>query len=583
MNTPEKTLSLTAAVESVAEDYLALLGAHGVDYLYMGAGTDTAPLVEAYARAQRPGHVSPRYPVPIVAVHENLAVGMAHGYTMVTGRPQAVMLHVSVGAANAVCGIMNAARAQIPMLFTAGRTPLYDHGHKGSRNSEIHWAQEMFDQAGMIRELVKWDYELRDGLQVRDIIERALTIAQTHPRGPVSLTLPREVLAQTPATPTALSGVPCPLPLPCGPAPDAQGVRKIAQAFTTAMCPVIVCTASGADPETVAPLVALCERFGIGVAEANGRVMNFPTDHPLYLGRSVAELTPHADALLFLESDVPWLPGRSEPPAATFVAHAGTDPLFARYPSRAFRSDVTLTTTVAALLPALDTALADAAPTISSRRDRVESLAAQLAAVRSRRWTQAVGTDDNAPINKSFLSQCINEFKPADAIVVNEYSLQRDGLDLVQPGAYFGMPPSAGLGWGMPAALGAQQAAPGRMVIGVFGDGAYLFANPAACHQAAEMHGLPVLTVVYNNECWGAVQSAALGVYPDSHTAAVTQAGRKAPLASIAPVPDFERYVEASRGYGERVTVRAQLRPALQRAAKAVRSGRQALLNVIGS
>lgn len=569
--------------ESVAEDYLALLGAHGVDYLYMGAGTDTAPLVEAYARAQQLGEqggAAPHYPAPILAVHENLAVGMAHGYTMVTGRPQAVMLHVSVGAANAVCGIMNAARAQIPMLFTAGRTPLFDGGRKGARNSEIHWAQEMFDQAGMVRELVKWDYELRDGLQVRETVERALTIAQTHPRGPVCLTLPREVLAQAPATAAGAAAGTRALTLPHGPGPDPDGVRRIAQTLAGARCPVIVCTASGADPATVAPLVALCERFGIGVAEANGRVVNFPTRHPLHLGRSVAELAGHADALLFLESDVPWLPGRTEPPADVFVAHAGTDPVFARYPSRTFRSDVTLTTTVAALLPALAAALAEAGAGALARRDHVAGVAALLAARRQQRWGAAVGT--GGAINKAFLSQCINEMKPADAIVVNEYSLQRDGVDFDELGTYFGLPPSAGLGWGLPAALGAQQAAPGRMVIGVFGDGAYLFANPAACHQAAEMHGLPVLTVIYNNECWGAVQSAALGVYPSSHTAAVTAGGRRAPLSSLAPIPDFELYVQASRGYGERVTERAQLLPALQRAADAVRQGRQALLNVIG-
>jgi acetolactate synthase-1/2/3 large subunit len=78
------------------------------------------------------------------------------------------------------------------------------------------------------------------------------------------------------------------------------------------------------------------------------------------------------------------------------------------------------------------------------------------------------------------------------------------------------------------------------------------------------------------------VQSAALGVYPDAHTAAMTRTGVRAPLASIAPVPDFERYVQASRGYGERVTERAQLLPALDRAAQAVLQGRQALLNVMG-
>lgn len=111
---------------TVAEAYLAILKDRGVDILYVGAGTDTAPIVEAYARAPASGL---NFPVAVVAVHENLAVGMAHGHYMVSGRPQAVMLHVSVGAANAICALMNATRARVPMFFTAGRTPLMKRGH----------------------------------------------------------------------------------------------------------------------------------------------------------------------------------------------------------------------------------------------------------------------------------------------------------------------------------------------------------------------------------------------------------------------------------------------------------------------
>jgi acetolactate synthase-1/2/3 large subunit len=572
--------------ESVAEAYLALLRHHGIDFLYMGAGTDTAPVVEAYARLQAEvdadvgdaQDAAARFPEPVIAVHENLAVGMAHGHTMVSGRPQAVMLHVSVGAANAVCAIMNAARSQVPMLFTAGRTPLFEAGPLGARSQEIHWAQEMFDQAGMLRELVKWDYELRDGVQLRDVVERALSVAMTHPRGPVYLSLPREVLAKAMES----AQPPRALAVPLAPHPDPAGVERLAEQLHRARFPVIVCTASGADPATVAALQRLCETFGIGVVEANGRFVNFPTRHPLHLGRKLADLKAHADAYLFLESDVPWLPATGGPPASAFVAHAATDPGFAGYPMRSFRSDLSLTTSVRGLLPALAAALegrrGGEASAHEDRRRSIEAVGEELRAKRGAARDAAM----DGPITKAFLSHCIDVFKPADAMVVNEYSLQRDWVDFDLPGTYFGIPPSAGLGWGFPAALGAQQAAPGRMVIGVFGDGAYLFANPAACHQAAEMHGLPVLTIVFNNQGWAAVQSAALAIYPDAHAAAQVRQGRKAPLVSIAPVPDFERYVEASRGHGERVTTRDALLPALHRAAEAVRSGRQALVNVMG-
>ncbi len=162
-------MSNARKVESVAEALLVLMQARGIEHLFVNAGTDSASLVEAYARQPQSGLA---FPQPVIATHENLAVGMAHGYTMVTGRPQAVMLHVSVGAANAVCALMNAARDNIPMLFTAGRTPLFEQGRRGARNVPIHWAQEMFDQAGMVRETVRWDYELRDRTPVTPVVDR---------------------------------------------------------------------------------------------------------------------------------------------------------------------------------------------------------------------------------------------------------------------------------------------------------------------------------------------------------------------------------------------------------------------------
>ena len=177
---------------SVAQAYLALLADRGVDYLFGNAGTDFAPLVEAFAQAAQAGISVPR---PILAAHENLAVAMAHGYGMVSRRIPVVMVHVSVGTANMICAAMNAARENVAMLLTAGRSPLTETGLVGSRDGYIHWAQEMYDQAGMIREIVKWDYELRNAEQLATVVDRALAIAASEPRGPVYLSLPREVIA----------------------------------------------------------------------------------------------------------------------------------------------------------------------------------------------------------------------------------------------------------------------------------------------------------------------------------------------------------------------------------------------------
>src|SRR5437660_1447304 len=149
-----------ASVESTADAYLELLAARGVGYFFPNSGTDFAPLIDPYARRLAQGLPAPR---PMTIPPEVPAVGMAHGYALLTGRPQVVMVHVIVGAGNAVGGIINASRSNVPILFSAGRNPLTESGLHGSRNRPIHWAQESFDQAGMIREYVKWDCELRRG------------------------------------------------------------------------------------------------------------------------------------------------------------------------------------------------------------------------------------------------------------------------------------------------------------------------------------------------------------------------------------------------------------------------------------
>src|SRR6478736_6207926 len=222
-------------VDSVAEAYLALLAERGVEYLFANAGTDFAPVVEAYARAAHSGLPAPK---PLIATHENLAMSMAHGYAVASGRVPAVMVHVSVGTANALCGVLNAARSNVPVLFTAGRSPLTEEGLVGARDTYIHWAQEMFDQAGMLREAVKWEYELRNGAQLETVVDRALAIATSPPGGPVYLSLPREVLAEqmsgfsydSPARRVAASP----------PAPDEAAVAAAAEILAGAQHPLII-------------------------------------------------------------------------------------------------------------------------------------------------------------------------------------------------------------------------------------------------------------------------------------------------------------------------------------------------------
>jgi acetolactate synthase-1/2/3 large subunit len=564
------------AVQNVAEAFLVLLKRRGVDNFYVNAGTDFASMVEGYARLPESGL---DFPKPIVCPHENLAVGMANGYWMVTGRTQAVMCHVTVGAANAICNLMNAARDNVPMLFCAGRTPLFEKGKVGSRNGNIHWAQEMFDQGGMLRELVKWDYELRDGINVEQVVDRALTITNASPAGPVYLMLPREVLAQQM---TDLTLTQDELAIPTQPAPDPAALDRLAAMIAAAKCPVIVTATAGRNPKDVPVLAEIADRFAIGVVENFPRYMNFPSSHPMHLGYSSQPILKDADLLIVIESDVPWIPALGEPNANAKIVQIGVDPAFGNYPIRTFRTDLAILSSVTELLKPLSAALERATAgrdaDIEARRRRL----GELHEARHQRVKEMIEPLKASPrMTKPWLNYCLNQVRPADAILVNEYWANREILAIDEPATYFQHSPAGGLGWAVPAAIGAAQAAPDKIVIATVGDGAYMFANPTACHQVSEAQKLPFLTIVCNNAHWGAVENSALGVYPTGHAAESRKAGR-APLSDLAPSPAFEKTVEASGGYGERVTDPADLPNAIKRAIDVIRKERrQALLNVI--
>ena len=555
---------------TVAAAYLAQLAERGVEYLFGNAGTDFAPLIEAYAQAAQTGGAVPR---PILATHENLAVSMAHGYAMVSRRIPAVMVHVSVGTANTICAALNAARENVAILLTAGRSPLTESGLPGSRDGYIHWAQEMYDQAGMIREAVKWDYELRNGEQLATVVDRALAIAASEPRGPVYLSLPREVIAAPmPAQPR-----PRPFSPAAAPAPDATAIAQAAQILAAAKRPLIVTSNAGRDAAAFAALADFAARFAIPVVQHRPRYFSVPSSHPMNLGFDPARLVPRADAILVLECDVPWIPSRVEPAPDCKVIQCGLDPLFARYPVRGFPCDVAIAAGTAAALSALAAALAGKADAAAIEQRRSQIADERAGIVAGWKAAREAGARKN-PLDPAWVSHCIGRAKDEHAIVVNEYTLFAEQCAFEQADLYFGSSSASGLGWGAGAALGAKLARPERSVIAVLGDGAYMFSNPAAVHHASALHELPALFVVMNNSMWGAVERSTRAMYADGRAAK----SNDPPFIRLKQLPAFERLCEAAGGYGERVEDPAALPDALERALAVVANEkRQALLNVI--
>jgi acetolactate synthase-1/2/3 large subunit len=564
-------MSKKLAIESTAEAYLELLAARGVEYLFANAGTDFAPLIEAYAKRFAAGLPLPR---PVTVPHEVPAVAMAHGFAMVTGRPQAVMVHVIVGAANATGGLINAARAGVPMLFTAGRNPITEAGFRGSRNRPIHWAQESFDQGALVREFVKWDYELRNFAQLETVVDRALAIAGAEPQGPVYLTLPREVLGEAHETFEYADTSRAPRPADAVAAPEA--VQQAARLLAAARRPLIVTKAAGRDPGAVAPLVAVADALGAPAVDQFHTHVNVPQDHALHGGFDATPYLDDADGILVVESDVPWFPALKAARPDARLVHVAVDPLFTRYPVRGFAADVALPGAPRLTLDALAAALRPLVPAsvAADRRARITAAGRERRAATEAR-ARALAQDQ--PIDMAWLSRCVGDAVDERTIVVNEYDLDASQACFTRPGTYFASPSSGGLGWGLGAALGAKLAAPDHTVICCVGDGAYIFGAPTAAHWVSRAYDAPVLWIIFNNRVWNAVKRSVLSHAPDGWAKRTGM-----PLTELDPPPDYELVCQASGGHAERVEDPTKLPEALARALRVVRQeGRQALLNVM--
>ncbi len=549
--------------KTVADELFRILAERGVEFLFANAGTDFSPIIEALAKAETLGTPTPR---PVTVPHEAIAVYMAQGYYLMTERPQSVMVHVNVGTANALGGLINLARANIPVLMFAGRTPLVEQGLAGARDRNIQWAQEAFDQAGMLREYMKWDYELRNAVQLEDVLNRAIQVAMSEPRGPVYISLPREVLA--------FPAVEAPGQFPVVPsnaAPDPAYITRIAEWVRAARSPLVI-TSGMKRGDT--GLGKFAETYGIPVLHHVPQHNALDGDHPCNIGLGPSRATIEADLILVLECDVPWIPSLETLREDCKVVHVGPDPSFESYPLRVFRSDLALRSSGALALEALSRELGKPngpfAQDISARRERIAVLRAQMLAA-----AEAALNEPGLP--SALVTRTLSEVSGDDCIYVSDYSLLQPYLGNLKPGQYIGMSPSGALGWGMGVALGVKLASPESLVVAGVGDGSYFFSEPLAAHHLSRAENLPTLTVIYNNRRWGAVENAVRRLHPDGYA----MSSNHPPLTMLEPSPDFEKLVEVVGGAGFRVDSRDQLRPTLARAVDAVRDGRQAVVNVL--
>jgi acetolactate synthase-1/2/3 large subunit len=576
MPTPNKTV----AVASGAEAFLAQMRALGsVRYMFANTGTDHGPLIEAMART---AGEDPRDIRPIVVPHELAAVSMAHGYYNVTQQPQMVLVHTLPGTANALGGVINAASANVPLFLCAGRTPITEGELRGGKSQNIHWRQESRDQGGVVREFVKWDYEIRTNQNLAAVVSRAYKIAMSEPRGPVYMTLPREWLAE------ALESTQVFSPDALAPASKTQAdqasLEKIADWLVASDSPLIVTKYLGRNPEAVQSLIELSELLAIPVVQQMTYV-NFPTDHPLHLGTQVTKYVRNADVLFFIDTDVPWEPpNRNVLREGVKIVHLERDPLFTGIPGWGFPADLPVSGCSEVSLPALNAIIRNklksgAVPQAKVDERRKKTEMEHQAMIREMDASvEAVKTQ--SPIHPFWLSKCIGAVMDDKTIIANETITSKlaEVIHLNRPGSMFNTPLAGHLGWGLGAAIGMKLGAPDATVIAAEGDGSYMFCAPTACHFTAQKYQIPFLTVIYNNQAWNASLNAARGLYPDG----VAARTRNFPATDLTPSPSFELTAQACGAYAARVEDAAALPDALAKALKVVKEEkRQALLNVI--
>lgn len=567
---PNTTTTAGAAI-------LPRLGALGVDYVFTNAGTDFPPIIEGLVRAHQMGELD-TLPKAVVIPHEHAAMGMAHGYYLMTGRPQAVILHNNVGLSNGATGAINAASGNVPVLLMSGRAPVTERGRFGARTVPVGWGQEMHDQAAMVREVCKWDYELRYPEQVSVVLDRAHAIATSTPKGPVYISLPRETLCESvPDKIVSKLDAPATIALTTT-APDPAQLKMAAAMMSQASSPLIIAQNGVGDATSFARFSAWVDEWGIAVSSWWATHLPLPTTHPSYAGSNPTEALLEADVILVLDSIAPWWPDQHELKKNVLIINMGPDPLFQRMPMRGFPSHLSLSgdtgLCISALIDEMERLPRDNGM-ISTRRKQLKSQSDR----RRAKDSDAASERNETGITKEWLSHCLGiVLRDHHSTVFSELGLVLDFIERQDHNSWFQEPHSGGLGWSIPAALGAKLAEPDRLCAAVLGDGSYMFANPTVCHQIAQAMDTPLLIVIANNEEWGAVKRAVKGLYPEGEAVMHNEM----PLTSLKPAPDYRVSATASGGWSKRVEAPTLLADALREAIGIVENERRTAVLDVG-
>jgi acetolactate synthase I/II/III large subunit len=454
-------------------------------------------------------------------------------------------------------------------------------------DSGIFYYQEQLDQAGIVRNYTKWQYELTRPESVSFALERAFQLASNEPAGPVYLTYPRDIMmlpANDVRFPTSRRTNKSVQPA----LPDAS-VREVAELLANAERPVIVAGRNGRDPESVAPLAALAEVLGAPVMDSYD-YMNMPAHHPLRLppgasahafaGSSLSD----ADVLLFVDTDLLYLPSQTRLAPGATVIHVDRDPIKEDHVFWNYPIDVRLTARPAYALRQLSDALAETMTPSQRVRaaERRLRIGDQVARERVAAVERARSKARTSPLDGEWVVWNLKQLlpEPDKTIILDEAMSNRlwsrTHLSTGGPGTYLSSG-GASLGWAPGAAIGVKLARPDHFVVALCGDGVFNFSSPVAALWGQRKASAPSLTVVFNNACYSASRVPLRGLYPNG--AAVRTGNYMA--TDIQPPPDYAMIAESCGALGVTLREPGEVEAGLRSAVEAVRGGRSAVVDVI--
>ncbi|MCE2457088.1 MAG: thiamine pyrophosphate-binding protein [Dehalococcoidia bacterium] len=466
--------------------FMEMLRAEGVKYIFGNPGTSEGAILDALE-----DYPDIEY---ILTTQEGAAMGMADAYARSTQQPAFVSLHIETGLANGISLLHNAKEGGTPMVVT-------------SANKDIRKLAEGRTQLDeMTRLFTKWSAEVTHPEQIPSVMRRAFTEAKTPPTGPVYIGFSANALDDE----GEVEIVPSP-PGYFKMAPDAEAISDASELLSGASNPVMIVGDRLAQSGGIEEAVRVAELLGARVYSSAYSEMNFPTDHPQFMGRS-APISP-AGRELFADADV--------------VLAVGTNVFsgFFHFQGRALSQDTKLIhmdqaareigkseptdigiisdpkVGLAHLADALDSDLTGAHREAAKGRaaNLSEAKVAQQAATEARlkeRW-------DLSPMSTERMMHEVAQALPPDTLIADDSVTTRDSIHAAiafdTPGTVFGERGGA-LGWGMGGTLGLKLANPDRPVVGIIGDGSSMMTVQAL--WTAATYNIPVVYIICNNRAY---------------------------------------------------------------------------------